>query len=79
MKFEEAYEIAINECGFMKHATKVVIDAMRSRQSSPCYQFSIGDEAFFFGFDGVDLHKGKHTPARAATLIERGETWRVRN
>ena len=79
MKFEEAYEIAINECEFMKHATEVVINAMRAGEQSPCYQFSIGSEAFFFGFDGVDLHKGKHSPKRAATLIARDETWVVRN
>ena len=79
MKFNEAYEIAMNECGFMKHATEVVINAMRAGEQSPCYQFSIGNEAFYFGFDGVDLHNGKHSQRRAAALIARGETWVVRN
>lgn len=79
MRFKEAYEIALNECAFINHATEVVKRAIRNGEQSPCYQFAIGDEVFYFGFDGVDLHKGKHTARRSAQLINRGEVWRVRN
>ena len=79
MTFIEAYNIAIAECEFMSHATEIVMDAMRNKTASPCYQFAIGDEAFYFGYDGVDLHAGKHTAKRAAELIRRNETWQIRN
>lgn len=79
MTFNEAYKIAIAECEFMNHATEVVANAIRNKTESPCYQFAIGNEAFYFGFDGVDLHKGKHTAKRSAELIRRGDTWQIRN
>lgn len=79
MTFKQAYSIALNECSFMQHATEVVKSAIVNREQSPCYTFSIGNEAFSFGFDGVDLHKVKHTPKRSAVLIGRGDAWVIRN
>lgn len=78
MKFIEAYRIAKAECKFIQAATERVIDAMTHGGRTPCYQFSIGKEAFYFGFDGVDLHKGKHSPNVSARLINNGETWVIR-
>lgn len=79
MTFNQAYEIAMQECGFMQHATEVVKAAIINGEQSPCYQFAIGGEAFYFGFDGVKLHKGKHSAKRSAQLINRGDTWIIRN
>ena len=37
---------------------------------SPCLIFAIGDETFYYGFDGVDFRKGKHNAKRSRYLIE---------
>ena len=79
MTFNEAYAIAMEECAFMQHATEVVKNAIRNKEQSPCYVFAVGSEAFSFGFDGVDLHKVKHTAKRSEVLINRGDAWIVRN
>ena len=79
MKFAEAYEIAYNECNFIRRATERVKECIMLGQASPCFLFTIGTETFYFGFDGVQVVKGKHTQKRSEQLIMNGETWIVRN
>ena len=79
MKFAEAYEIAMNECEFIKRAMARVQECIMLNIPSPCYLFSIGDEVFYFGFNGADVLKGKHTHKRSRQLIDADSVWRVRN
>lgn len=78
MKFTEAYAIARSECNFINAATERVMNAMTYGGRTPCYLFAIDGEVYYFGFDGVDLHKGKHSAARSAQLINSGEVWIIR-
>lgn len=78
MKFEEAIAIAKNECGFIHAAEERVINAIIHDVKTPCYLFAIDGIVYYFGFDGVDLHKGKHNAKRSEQLINRGEVWIIR-
>lgn len=73
MKFAEAYRIAMSESEEFRRADSVVRKGLEEVKHTPCYLFRIGDEVFYYGFDGVDLIAGRHTPRRAAVLISRGE------
>lgn len=78
MTFNEAFKIATRENAEVQRAAEIVGHAIITNTASPCYTFSIGAEAFSFGFDGVDVHKVKHTAKRSATLINRGDALVVR-
>ena len=73
MTFKEAFKVAMKNNEF-KDATRIVDLANAMNQQTPCILFSIGDESFYYGFDGVDIHKGKHSATRAKYLIEKGYT-----
>lgn len=47
--------------------------AMAKGEYTGCYIYAIGRETFYYGFDGVDLHCGKHPQNRSALILERGE------
>ena len=72
MTFKQAYKYAMEHSeAFRKHDSKVK-EAQNSGTYTPCLLFSVEPgEAFYYGFDGVDLHKGKHTKKRAMELINR--------
>lgn len=74
MTFNKAYEYAMTHSEkFRKHDARVK-EAQENGTSTACMIFSVEPhETFYYGFDGVDLHKGKHTRRRAATLFEREE------
>lgn len=74
MTFKKAYEYAMaNSEQFRKHDARVKAAQANGSQSA-CMIFSVEPgEAFYYGFDGVDLHKGKHSRRRAATLFNREE------
>lgn len=74
MTFKRAYEIAIAKSArFRAHDAKVKA-AQENGGETGCLIFSVEPgETFFYGFDGVDLHAGKHTRKRAATLFDRDE------
>jgi hypothetical protein len=53
---------------------KAVKDAQTKKEASACMIFCVSPgETFYYGFDGVDLQKGKHSGRRAETLINREE------
>lgn len=74
MTFKQAYGYAMAHSeSFRKHDARVKA-AQASGSASACMIFSVEPgEVFYYGFDGVDMHKGKHTARRAATLLDRGE------
>lgn len=74
MTFKQAYEYAMAHSEtFRKHDARVKA-AQESGTQSGCMCFSVEPgETFYYGFDGVDMQKGKHTRRRAATLLNREE------
>lgn len=74
MTFKEAYAIAMEKSAkFRAHDVRVK-EAQANGGETGCLVFTVSPgESFFYGFDGIDLHAGKHTRRRAATLCARDE------
>ena len=71
MTFKEALEIAIkNDEVVRRHANRVRI-AVGLGGSTGCLPFMVNGEAFYYGFDGVDLHAGKYTKAQTHYLVKK--------
>lgn len=71
MTFNQAYKEAMaRSASFRKHDERVK-EAMAKGEQSACLTFGIDGEAFYYGFDGVDMHKGKHTSRRSQVLHDR--------
>lgn len=74
MTFKQAYEIAMEKSAKFRAHDARVKEAQANGGETGCLVFSVSaGESFFYGFDGVDLHAGKHTRRRAATLGARDE------
>lgn len=71
MTFKKAYEYAMTHSDrFRKHDEAVKRAETKGEQSS-CMIFSVEPgETFYYGFDGCEMQKGKHTKRRAERLIE---------
>ena len=71
MTFNQAYVYAMaNSAEFRKHDVNVK-KAEKEGTTSSCLIFSVEPgETFYYGFDGVDMQKGRHTRKRAATLLD---------
>lgn len=74
MTFRQALEYAVARSEIMADAVAKVQAADGTGKATNCYIFSIGDEAFFYGYDGTEIYRGKHRPVRAQYLINKGET-----
>lgn len=74
MTFRQALAYAVARSEIMADAVEKVQAAEGTGKAIHCYIFSIGDEAFFYGYDGVEVQKGKYRPGRAQYLINKGET-----
>lgn len=74
MTFREAYKYAMEHSKkFVEHDAKVK-KAQSEGEQSPCLIFSVEPgETFYYGFDGVEVCKGRHTRRRAATLLNRND------
>lgn len=73
MTFKEALKIAYrNEefCRIMEN----IMRRYHEGGTALSLLFSIGDEAFAIGYDGIDITKHKHTHRRSAWLIQNGKT-----
>lgn len=74
MTFEKAYKYAIEHSNIFRKHDAEVKKAMEVGEATACLIFSVeAGETFYYGFDGVDLHKGKHARRRAETLFNRHE------
>jgi len=73
MTFRRAVEYAQFKSERFKKHYEQTWDAILHGGQTPCYIFAIDGETFYYGYDGVDLHCGKHSKKRAAYLIEHGE------
>lgn len=72
MKAKEAIELARARSARAQEFYERVQGAIADSGVTGCYIFAIGAETFYYGFDGIDLHCGKHTKKRAAYLIGHG-------
>lgn len=74
MTFNQAYKYAMNHSEVFRRHDARVKEAQENRTQSACLIFSVEPgETFYYGFDGVDIQKGKHTRRRAAILENRDE------
>jgi hypothetical protein len=74
MTFKKAYQIAMEKSASFRAHDARVREAQENGTSTPCMIFTVAvGETFYYGFDGVDLHAGKHTRARAARLLDNDE------
>lgn len=74
MTFNEAYKVAMEKSDTFRNFDERVKKAMTERTDSGCLIFAVEPgQTFFYGFDGVDVHKGKHTSKRSEHLIERSQ------
>lgn len=74
MTFKQAYEYAMEHSEKFRRHDAAVKEATKNNEQSACMVFSVEPgETFYYGFDGVDIQKGKHTSRRAATLFNRNE------
>lgn len=74
MTFNQAYKYAMEHSdSFRRHDARVK-EARDKGEAISCMIFSVEPGVtFYYGFDGVDVQKGKHTRRRAATLLNREE------
>lgn len=77
MKFKDAFKIAMGNDSFRKHHENVV-KSVDAGVHTGCMIFAIDGECFYYGFDGVDLHKGRMTERRSEILLSRNECLIIR-
>ena len=73
MTYTKAYQWAMDRSVEFRDHDMRVKSAMKNGGSTACLFFTCGTgESFYYGFDGVDLHCGKHTARRSSVLLQRG-------
>jgi hypothetical protein len=82
MNVVDAFKIALSNSEFIEHDNMVKlaeqVNALGYAAKTACLLFCIDEEVFYYGFDGVRLHKGKHTPARSAYMIRNHNVLKIR-
>ena len=74
MTFNQAYKYAMARSYIFRRFDYEVKEAQKNGTDIGCMIFCTEPgETFYYGFDGVDLHKGKHTRRRASVILNRGE------
>lgn len=73
MTFNQAYKYAMRRSERFRRHDEHAKASKAAREQSACMIFVVDGEAFYYGFDGVDMHKGKHTRRRGKELIDKGE------
>ena len=87
MKYAEAIKKALTDNGFLTSYNRFR-DGVMKNGIAGSIQFSIADEAFYYsgeaiyneetGEVGFEFKGGKHTPRRAAYLINRGLCYEIK-
>ena len=74
MTFKKAYEYAMEHSDrFRKHDAHVKEMAAKGEPSG-CMFFTVEPgETFYYGFDGCEMQKGKHTRRTSDRLIKAGD------
>lgn len=74
MTFLQAYKLAMSRSEKFRNHDAIVKSKKANDAPTPCLIFSVErGEVFYYGFDGVEIQKGKHTARRAQTLFSREE------
>ena len=73
MTFKEAYTTAMNRSKGFEIWDATVKRCATEGRASGCMLFTIEGtgETFYYGFDGVELHQGKHNKKRARYLLDK--------
>lgn len=71
MKTKTAVALAMKNPEFAAHAV-CVSAAIDQGEASSCMFYAIGDETFYYGFDGVDMQSGKHSASTSRKLLDQG-------
>lgn len=74
MNAREALVIARSNEVFRRHYDRVMT-ARLHKEPTACIIFAINDETYYFGFDGVDIHLGKHSKKRSQAILRRGDAF----
>ena len=87
MTFKEAFKLAMTDKRFKSYFDYAHAEDCKRNESVGSIQFSIGDEAFYYGDDGYwddETNKwvhvfvgGKYSYKRAQYLIENGYAWKI--
>ena len=73
MTFRQAYKYAMKHSEVFRNHDAAVKKARKEKRQSACMAFSVSpNEAFYYGFDGCEMHKGKYLPETAAFLAKAG-------
>lgn len=71
MTFKQAYKYAMEHSNEFRKHDEMVKKAMENNEMSACLVFSVDPgQTFYYGFDGLELQKGRHTAKRSQYLIE---------
>lgn len=71
MTFTQAYKYAMEHSNEFKKHDEAVKKAMENKEQSACLVFSVDPgQTFYYGFDGLQVQKGRHTAKRSQYLIE---------
>lgn len=74
MTFNQAYKYAMEHSDRFRQHDARVKKAAEVGEASSCMIFSVEPgETFYYGFDGCEIAKGRHTRKRAKVLLDREE------
>lgn len=74
MTFKQAYDHEMKYSAEFREHDRLVKSKKPNDQKTYCLLFSPNlEEVFYYGFDGVDVCKGKHSAKRAKYLLESGQ------
>ena len=74
MTFTEAYIMASKESKEFCKIKKEIHKRSEDNGDAICLLFSIGTECFWYGWDGCDIVRGKHSGLVSHRLITSGQT-----
>lgn len=70
MTFKQAYAIAMKKSNRFREFDALVKAKKPNDQHTKCIFFTVdGENVFYYGFDGVEVQKGKHSARRAQQLL----------
>lgn len=73
MTFKQAYTHAIKHSQEFREFDMVVRSKKVNDHHTKCCAFTTDlENVFYYGFDGIDIQKGKYSPKRAAQLLNSG-------
>ena len=73
MTFNQAYKYAMEHSERFRRHDAAVKKAKKAGEKSACMIFAVSPgESFYYGFDGCDMQKGKHTKKTTDLLAKTG-------